>query len=75
MLGIKPQQLSDWFNGHREPTADRVLQIQELIRTKPTKRKADSEIAAAATTHSVRPANLPNSNHNAIRTNAWVHTS
>ena len=39
MLGIKPQQLSDWFNSHREPTADRVLQIQELIRTKPTKRK------------------------------------
>jgi hypothetical protein len=42
MLGIKPQQLSDRFNGHCEPTADRVLQIQELIKTKPARRKRKS---------------------------------
>ena len=40
MLGITPQQLNDWFNGRREPIADRVLQILELIKTKPKARKA-----------------------------------
>lgn len=39
MLGIKPQQLNDWFSGHRPPSADRVLQIQELIKTWPKKRR------------------------------------
>ena|ERR1700730_3774637 len=37
MLGIKPQQLNDWFNGRREPTAERVLHIMELLKRKPSK--------------------------------------
>jgi len=35
MLGIKPQQLNDWFEARREPTPERVLQILELLKTKP----------------------------------------
>jgi len=35
MLGIKPQQLNDWFKARREPTPERVLQILELLKTKP----------------------------------------
>jgi DNA-binding XRE family transcriptional regulator len=32
-LGVSPQQLNDWFTGHREPTADRVLQILDPSRS------------------------------------------
>jgi DNA-binding transcriptional regulator YiaG len=41
-LGVKPQQLNDWFTGHREPTADRVLHILDLIKSKPKGRKPKS---------------------------------
>jgi transcriptional regulator with XRE-family HTH domain len=33
-LGVVPQQLSNWFRGHRTPNAERILQIQEFLRTK-----------------------------------------
>jgi DNA-binding transcriptional regulator YiaG len=35
MLGIKPQQLNDWLQGRREPTAERMLEILELLKRKP----------------------------------------
>jgi Helix-turn-helix len=33
-LGVVPQQLSDWLRGHRTPNAERILKIQEFLRTK-----------------------------------------
>jgi transcriptional regulator with XRE-family HTH domain len=36
-LGVVPQQLSDWFRGHRTPNAERILQIQEFLRGKKSK--------------------------------------
>jgi hypothetical protein len=29
-----PQQLSDWLLGHRTPNAERILKIQEYLRSK-----------------------------------------
>jgi DNA-binding transcriptional regulator YiaG len=34
LLGVTPQQLNDWFTGHREPGAGRILQIVEFLKTK-----------------------------------------
>ena len=39
MIGIKPQQLNDWLNGRREPTAERLLVVLEVLRRKPPKPK------------------------------------
>jgi transcriptional regulator with XRE-family HTH domain len=33
-LGVMPQQLSDWLRGHRTPNAERILKIQEFLRTR-----------------------------------------
>jgi transcriptional regulator with XRE-family HTH domain len=33
-LGVVAQQLSDWLRGHRTPNAERILQIQEFLRTR-----------------------------------------
>jgi transcriptional regulator with XRE-family HTH domain len=33
-LGVEPQRLSDWLRGHRTPNAERILKIQEFLRTK-----------------------------------------
>jgi transcriptional regulator with XRE-family HTH domain len=33
-LGVVPQQLSDWKRGHRTPNAERILQIQEFLRSR-----------------------------------------
>ena len=34
-IGVEPQQrLSDWLRGHRTPNAERILKIQEFLRTK-----------------------------------------
>jgi transcriptional regulator with XRE-family HTH domain len=33
-LGVVPQQLSDWLRGHRTPNAERILKIQEYLRSK-----------------------------------------
>ena len=33
-LGVVPQQLSDWLRGHRTPNTERILKIQEFLRTK-----------------------------------------
>jgi len=33
-LGVVPQQLSDWLLGHRTPNAERILKIQEYLRSK-----------------------------------------
>jgi DNA-binding transcriptional regulator YiaG len=35
MLGIKPQQLNDWLNDRREPTAERLLVVLEVLNRKP----------------------------------------
>jgi DNA-binding transcriptional regulator YiaG len=39
MIGIKPQQLNDWLNRRREPTAERLLVVLEVLKTKPPKQK------------------------------------
>jgi DNA-binding transcriptional regulator YiaG len=33
-LGVVQQQLSDWLRGHRTPNAERILKIQEYLRSK-----------------------------------------
>jgi transcriptional regulator with XRE-family HTH domain len=47
LLGISPQRLNDILTGRRntQPTGEQVLQLQELLKTKPkaTKRKPKSE--------------------------------
>jgi DNA-binding transcriptional regulator YiaG len=35
MLGIKPQQLNDWLQGRREPIAERILAVLEILNRKP----------------------------------------
>jgi len=43
LLGISPQRLNDIMTGRRntQPTGEQVLQLQELVRTKPKGKKRD----------------------------------
>ena len=46
MIGIKPQQLNDWLNRRREPTAEKLLMVLEVLKSKPpgaTKREKRGE--------------------------------
>jgi hypothetical protein len=37
LLGIERQQLNHYFSGRKEPSASRVLQIQDQLKRKPAK--------------------------------------
>jgi|GraSoiStandDraft_39_1057311.scaffolds.fasta_scaffold632058_2 transcriptional regulator with XRE-family HTH domain len=39
MLKMTPQQLNDILKGRTQPTGEQVLHLQEIIKTKPKKRK------------------------------------
>ena len=38
-LGISPQQLNNIVKGRTDPTGEQTLQLLEMIRTKPVKKK------------------------------------
>jgi transcriptional regulator with XRE-family HTH domain len=35
LLGVSPQLVTEWFAKRREPTGEKVLEIQELLKTNP----------------------------------------